>query len=96
MRWAFEQLGKLSEEHPELADEALQVLRKHQPEVWKRVVICAYLDEQINLSKAAELMGVTRLELQHQFLQQGIPVRRLSLAEVQAEVETLRRGQSAV
>ena len=55
MRWAFEQLGKLSEEDPELADEALQVLRKHQPEVWKRVVICAYLDEQINLSKAAEL-----------------------------------------
>jgi predicted HTH domain antitoxin len=92
MRWEFEQLGKLSEEQPELADEALQVLRKHQPEVWQRVIISAYLDQQISLSKAAELVGVTRLELQRQFLQQGIPVRMLSLDEVQAEVEALRQG----
>jgi predicted HTH domain antitoxin len=96
MRWEFEQLCKLSEEQPELADEVLQVLRKHQPEVWKRVIIGAYLDQQINLSKAAELVGVTRLELQRQFLQQGIPVRMLSLDEVQAEVETLRQGPSVL
>ena len=96
MRWEFEQLCKLSEEQPALADEALQMLQKHQPEIWKRVVIRAYLDQQISLSKAAELVGLTRLELQRQFLQQGIPVRMLSLDEVQAEVETLRQRQSAI
>jgi predicted HTH domain antitoxin len=91
MRWEFEQLCKLSEEQPELADEALHVLRQHQPEVWQRLVIRAYLDQQISLSKAAELLGITRLELQRQFLQQGIPVRMLSRDEVQAEVDTLRQ-----
>lgn len=93
MRWEFEQLCKLSEEQPDLADEALQALQQHQPDVWQRLVIRAYLDQQISLSKAAELLGMTRLELQRQFLQQGLPVRMLSIDEVQAEVETLRQGQ---
>jgi predicted HTH domain antitoxin len=93
MRWEFEQLCKLSEEQPDLADAALHVLRQYQPVVWQRLVIRAYLDQQISLSKAAELLGMTRLELQRQCLQQGIPIRMLSLDEVQAEVETLRQGQ---
>jgi predicted HTH domain antitoxin len=93
MRWELEQLNKLSEEQPELADAALSVLWKHQPEVLRRVIIGAYLDQRISLSKAAELIGVTRLELQRQFLQQGIPVRTLTADEVKAEVEALRQGQ---
>ncbi len=96
MRWELEQLGKLCEEQPQIADEALAALRTHQPEVWRRVVIGAYLDQQINLSKAAELLGLTRLELQRQFLQQGIPVRILSEGEVQAEVEVVRHRPQAV
>jgi predicted HTH domain antitoxin len=93
MRWEFTQLCKLSEEQPVLADKTLQVLRQHQPDIWQQLVIRAYLDQQISLSKAAELLDMTRLELQRHFLQQGIPVRMLSLDEVQAEVETLRQGQ---
>lgn len=93
MRWELEQLNKRSEEQPALADEALSVLWKFQPEVLRRVVIGAYLDQQISLSKAAELIGVTRLELQRQFLQQGIPARMLTVDEVKAEVEALRQGQ---
>ena len=96
MRWELEQLGKLCEEQPQIADEALAALWTHQPEVWRRVVIGAYLDQQINLSKAAELLGLTRLELQRQFLQQGIPVCILSEDEVQAEVEVVRHRPQAV
>ena len=93
MRWEFAQLCKLSEEEPALADKTLQVLQQHQPDVWQRLVIRAYLDQQISLSKAAELLSMTRFELQRHFLHQGIPVRMLSIDEVQAEVETLRQGQ---
>jgi predicted HTH domain antitoxin len=90
MRWELEQLCKLSEEQPEIVDRALNTLWEHEPLILRRVVIGAYLDQQIGLSKAAEILGVTRLELQRQFLQQGIPVRLLSADEVKAEVEVLR------
>lgn len=90
MRWELEQLAKLGEEQPEILDRALRALWEHQPEVLRRVVSGAYLDQQINLSKAAEILGLTRLELQRQFLQQGIPVRMPSVDEVKAEVEALR------
>jgi predicted HTH domain antitoxin len=73
-----------------MVDRALNTLWEHEPVVLRRVVIGGYLDQQIGLSKAAEILGVTRLELQRQFLQQGIPVRLLSADEVKAEVEVLR------
>jgi predicted HTH domain antitoxin len=69
MRWELEQLCKLSEEQPEIVDRALNTLWEHEPLILRRVVIGAYLDQQIGLSKAAEILGVTRLELQRQFLQ---------------------------
>lgn len=90
MRWELEQLCKLSGEQPEIVDRALNTLWEHEPVILRRVVIGAYLDQQIGLSKAAEILGLTRLELQRQFLQQGIPVRLLSADEVKAEVEVLR------
>ncbi len=46
-----------------------------QSELRRLVVIGAHLDEEINLGKAAELLGLHRLELQEQFLEQGIPLR---------------------
>ena len=90
MRWELEQLCKLSEEQPEIVDRALNTLWEHEPLILRRVVIGAYLDQRIGLSKAAEILGLTRLELQRQFLQQGIPVRLLSVDEVKAEVEVLK------
>jgi hypothetical protein len=64
--WEFAQLGKRSEEQPALTDEALHVLRQPQPDVWQRLVIRAYLDQQISVRKAAELLGRTRLALQRE------------------------------
>lgn len=96
MRWELEQLCKLSEAQPDVADEALQALWQQRPALLRRVVIGAYLDQQLSLSKAAELVGLTRGELQHQLVQEGIPVRMLSEEEVTAEVEALRQRPHAV
>jgi predicted HTH domain antitoxin len=96
MRWELEQLCKLSEAQPDVADEALQMLWRQRPELLRRLVIGAYLDQQLSLSKAAELVGLTRLELQHQLVQEGIPVRTLSEEEVNAEVEALRQRPQTV
>lgn len=96
MRWELEQLCKLSEAQPDVADEALQVLWQHRPALLRRVVIGAYLDQQLSLGKAAELVGLTRDELQRQLVQEGIPVRTLSEEEVTAEVEALRQRPHVV
>jgi predicted HTH domain antitoxin len=53
-------------------------------------VIIAYLDGKISLSKASELLGLTRMELQSEFRSQGIPIRTLSEDDAIAEVEMLR------
>jgi predicted HTH domain antitoxin len=39
------------------------------------VIIADYLDGKISLSKAAELLGMTRIELQRKLKEQGIPIR---------------------
>jgi predicted HTH domain antitoxin len=96
MRWALEQLGKLDEMQPDLVDDALQTLWQQSPALLRRLVIGAYLDEQISLSRAAELVGLTRLELQRQLVQEGIPIRSLSEEACRAEVEALRQRSQAV
>jgi predicted HTH domain antitoxin len=54
------------------------------------------LDHQINLSKAAELVGLTRIELQRQLVQEGIPIRAPSDEDIQAGVEALRQRPQTV
>ncbi len=62
----------------------------------RRVVVRAYLDQQISLSKAAEILNLTRLGLQRQLVQQGIAVQTPSLDEVRAKVEALRQWQNTI
>jgi predicted HTH domain antitoxin len=52
--------------------------------------LIAYIDGKISLSKAAELLGLTRIELQRELKEQGITVRTISEDDVAAEVEMLR------
>ena len=51
-------------------------------------MINAYLDRDINLGKAAELLGAHPIELRQQFLKKGIPVHIgcESIEELQAEI----------
>ena len=56
-------------------------------------VIRDYLDERVNLGKAAELLQVTRFELEDSFRRLGVPLRLgvSSIEDAQAEMATARR-----
>ncbi len=87
-RWQIKQLEKLSDIDPGLVDNMLLHLQESDPDRYEKLVIGAYLDRDINLGKAAELLGVHPVELRRQFLKKGIPVRIgcESIEELQAEV----------
>jgi predicted HTH domain antitoxin len=90
MPWAVEELKKLSEIQPEIVETALEYISKVKPNIYKSIVVGAYIDEKISLSKAAELLRVTRIELEKEFREKGIPIRLLSRKDVVAEVEALK------
>ena len=56
------------------------------------VVIGAYRDKQINLGKAAKLLGLTEFELRQRFIELGVPLRigPVDLAEARAEAGAVR------
>ncbi len=90
-RWEIDQLLKLSQEQPNLVGRAFDDLFREHGDLWRAVVIGAYLDREINLGKASELLGVARAELQKQFVAQGIPLRLgpEDLDEARAELEAI-------
>lgn len=61
-----------------------------RPEIFRSLVVIAYIDGKMSLSKASELLGLTRIELETEFKARGIPIRSLSEDDVIAEVEMLR------
>lgn len=91
MEWEAEELYKLSKVQPDVVDAALKELWQKNPSLYKSVVINAYLDERINLGKAAELLEVDRLELQNELRAKGIPIRIPSKEDVIAEAEAIRQ-----
>ena len=84
--WQIKQLEKMSETDPDLIDDVLHHF--HQSNPVQKLVIGAYLDRDINLGKAAELLGLHREELRQRFLKQGIPLREgsQSVDELKAEI----------
>ncbi|HVR95082.1 MAG TPA: UPF0175 family protein [Thermoanaerobaculia bacterium] len=56
-------------------------------------VIRDYLNEKISLGKAAELLQLSRFELEESFQRLGVPLRRgaLSIEDAQAEIAAARR-----
>ncbi|MCH8317492.1 MAG: UPF0175 family protein [Bacteroidetes bacterium] len=51
----------------------MKLLFDNNQEIKRAVVVNAYLDKKINLTKAAEELGMHRLELEKQFELEGIP-----------------------
>jgi len=88
--WEVEELRKIGENQPEVIEVALKDLWKNRPELYKSVIINAYIDEKINLSKAAELLNISRQELEKEFRVKGIPIRHLSAEDIVAEVEAIK------
>jgi len=91
MLWEVEELQKISELQPELVEDALKKLWINKPELYRAVIVNAYLDEKISLGKAAELLGISRMELEKEFKEKGIPVRRLASEDIVAEAEAIKR-----
>ena len=73
--WVLEQLVKVERHQPEVVERAIIEMLAQQSDLRWSVVVGAYLDGEINLGKAAELLGMHRLELQERFVAQSIPVR---------------------
>ena len=90
MEWIIQGLQRLSEIKPDALQKVLRDIKDQRPEIFRSLVIIAYIDGKISLSKASELIGLTRTELQTEFKCQGIPIRSLSDEDVIAEVEMLR------
>ena len=90
--WVFEQLISLRKSRSALVDSALQRLWREDEQLRWALVTNAYLDQQISLGKAAELLGLHEFELREKFLQLGIPLRYgpTSIEEARAEVLALR------
>jgi predicted HTH domain antitoxin len=89
--WMLEQLVKVERHQPEMVDRAVKEMLAQQSDLRWSVVVGAYLDGEINLGKAAELLGMHRLELQERFIAQSIPVRvgPDSLEEARAELAAI-------
>jgi predicted HTH domain antitoxin len=90
--WELDQLFKLWERQPDLLAPVVKRLVQENKDIRWSMVVGAYQDRQINLGKAAELLGVTELELRQRFIELGIPLRvgPADLAEARAEIEAIR------
>ncbi len=89
--WTFAQLTKLHKQQPQLVDAALQKLIESDSDLAWSLVVSAYLDEEINLGKAAELLDLHEFELRERFISLGIPLRvgPADPAEARAEAKAL-------
>jgi predicted HTH domain antitoxin len=90
MEWIIHGLQRLSEIQPDVLQKIIGDVKDQRPEIFRSLVIIAYIDGKISLSKASELLGLTRIELKIEFKARGIPIRLLSEDDVIAEVEMLR------
>ncbi|MEN3002081.1 MAG: UPF0175 family protein [Armatimonadota bacterium] len=92
-RWVIDELLKLWDVQPERVVQAIERALEADPELRWAVVVGAYLDEQISLAKAAELLGMDRWALQEEFQRRGIPLHlgARNMEEAQAEVTVWQR-----
>jgi prevent-host-death family protein len=67
--------------------------REHEGEDQDSRVLRAYLSDEISLGKAAELLNLSRFELQERFYRIGVPLRLgpTTLEEARAEVTAARK-----
>ncbi len=89
--WTFTQLTKLYKLQPGMVADALQTMIESNPDLAWSLIIGAYLDEEINLGKAAEMLDMHELELRDRFIALGIPLRigPVDKAEARAEAQAL-------
>jgi predicted HTH domain antitoxin len=92
LSWELEQLNELYQRRPDLVNAALRRLMAEDPELRWGMIVTAYLNHQINLGKAAELLEMDYVDLRQRFIALGIPLRigPANLEEARAEVAAAR------
>ena len=92
-QWDQQLVLKAFQTYPELAARVLKQILAHEPELRWSLVINLYLDGEISLSKAAELLEMTAFDLRGRFNDLGIPIRSgpADKNDAIAEVEAARR-----
>lgn len=92
------QVINLFQRRPELMSKAVNQVLSEDKELRWSLVVEMYLDEQVSLGKAAELLGMHMLEAREHFKTLGIPLNigSADLAEAQAEVDAIRSWFSDV
>ena len=91
MSWAFAQLAKLQLQQPDMVDSVLERMLQADPDLRWTLVVGAYQDGTISLSKAAELLHLHSLELRERFIELGIPIQLgpQNMDEALAEAEAI-------
>ncbi len=89
MVWVVKGIERVIESNPKRLKDLVECLKDNR-ELFEEVVISAYVEGEINLSKAAELLGITRDEMADILKKKGIPIRTLTKEDVKAEVEAIR------
>ncbi len=87
--WVVKGIENVIKVNPKRLESLLKNLKKDK-ELFKEIVISAYVDGLISLSKAAELLEITRDELINILKKRGIPIRTLSREDVKAEIEAIK------
>lgn len=73
--WATDQLARLAHRQPDLVNPAIQELLTQNHDLRWALVVGAYLEKEINLGKAAEMLDIHELDLRERFIRLGIPLR---------------------
>ena len=89
MAWVVKGIENVIRANPRRLEDLLRNLKKDR-ELFEEIVISAYVEGLINLSKASELLEITRDEMIEIQKKKGIPIRTLSKEDVMAEVEAIR------
>jgi len=89
MVWVVKGIENVIKANPKRLDDVLRSLKRDR-ELFEEIVISAYVEGLISLSKASELLEITRDEMIEILKKKGIPIRTLSKEDVVAEVEAIR------
>ncbi len=87
--WVVRGIENVIRANPKRLEDLLRNLKRDR-ELFEEIVISAYVEGLISLSKASELLEITREEIIEILKKRGIPIRTLSKEDVMAEVEAIR------
>ena len=95
--WNPDKIIRMFQHHPELIGQILERILDQDADLTWSLAVNLYLDEEISLSKTAELIGEHPLVLRKRFIELGIPIRSgpSDLPEAIAEVQAARNWIAA-